>query len=88
MTIAELKRAVMQTNTFKLDNEFMLDIVCDAEREGATYEAWLWHKDYGIKELLFGLPYRDYEAFINTAIPVAEDAKIGYARKYIWEEQQ
>lgn len=82
MTVAELKRAVMQTNTFKLDNEFMLDIVCDAEREGATYEAWFWHKDYGVKELLYGAN-QEYDDFIGTALHYAEDFKDYYAEKYM-----
>ena len=41
-----------QTITFEIENEpgFMVDIVENANE----YEAWLYHKDYGVKSLMFG----------------------------------
>lgn len=40
------------TRTYKYDDQYMIDIVID----GKTYEAWLYNKDYGVKDLMFGSP--------------------------------
>ena len=34
--------------------DFRVDIVLDTDE--MTYSAWLYHKDYGVKELMFGIP--------------------------------
>lgn len=83
MTAKELRRAVAQTSTFKLGEGFLLDITCNAERDPCPeYEAWLWHKNYGVKELLYGAN-QEYDDFIDTALYYAEDFKDYYAEKYM-----
>ena len=86
MTAKELRRAVAQTSTFKLDNGFLLDIVCNAEYDPCPqYQAWLWHKDFGVKELLYGAN-QEYDDFIETALYYAEDFKDYYVEKYMGGE--
>lgn len=86
MTAKELRRAVAQTSTFKLGEGFLLDITCNAERDPCPeYEAWLWHKNYGVKELLYGAN-QEYDDFIDTALYYAEDFKDYYAEKYMGGE--
>ena len=34
--------------------DFRVDIVLDTD--GMVYSAWLYHKEYGVKELMFGIP--------------------------------
>ena len=38
--------------TFGYDDGFRMDIVITEN----NYEGWIYHKDYGVKKLMFGLP--------------------------------
>lgn len=49
-----IKRTKLETITYDVDEGFMIDAVYDPDRE--MYEAWLYHKDYGVKMSMFGLP--------------------------------
>ena len=83
MTVADLKRAVMQTNSFKLDNGFMLDIVCNGEMNGLPhYEAWLYHKDEGVKMFMFGVG-DTYENVLETAVRNVKRFEIFYKQDYM-----
>lgn len=83
MTSKEIKKAVISSTTYKIGEGFLLDIVCNAESDPyPLYQAWFWHKDYGIKEFLFG-SYQDHEDFIETALHYAEDFKDYYVEKYM-----
>ena len=85
MTLSELKRAVVTSTTYKIGGGYLLDIACNAERDPCPeYEAWFWHKDYGVKELLYGAN-QEYDDFIETALYYAEDFKDYYAEKYMGE---
>lgn len=84
MTASELKRAVVTSlATYKLGEGFLLDIVCNAEYDPCpNYQAWFWHKDYGVKELLFGSG-QPFDVFLDCALLYAEDFKSYYAEKYM-----
>lgn len=84
MTVNDLKRAVISTQVFKLGGGFLMEAQCNAEDAIPTYEAYIWHKDYGIKELLFGTPAKDWEAFLDEALYLADDLKSYYAEKYMY----
>lgn len=43
-----------QTITFALDIHSVPGFMVDIVETPTEYEAWLYHKDYGIKELMFG----------------------------------
>lgn len=47
-----MKKSNIKTITFEVNNEpgFFVDIVEDK----VEYGAWLYHKDYGIKQFMFG----------------------------------
>lgn len=56
-----MDRLLLNTYTYKVDEDWRCDIseaVCD---DGVidTYEAWLYHKNVGIKMLMFGVDMRD-----------------------------
>lgn len=45
-----LKLTEIKTKTYEYENGFFVDIVDD----GAAIAAYLWHEEYGVKELMFG----------------------------------
>lgn len=50
-----LKITTQKTWTYKYSDGFMVDIT----KHDNIFEAWLYHKDYGIKELVFGVDVSD-----------------------------
>ena len=89
------------TTTYEVGNEylagFLVDIVEKCDKDGNEphdncWEAWLYHKTIGTKELMFGMLKEDaldYE-FLDM---VADNLKFGtylknYIRTYIWEETE
>ena len=56
----------VQTQTFTVGDGFLVDIIVDALNE--MYEAWIYHRDYGIKELMFGCEWKQncYKEFFDT----------------------
>ena len=55
----------LKTTTYE-DGDFLIDIVETAD----VYEAWLYRKDYGVKDLMFGMLKKDYseDRFLNFVI--------------------
>lgn len=55
----------VQTLTFDVGDGFFVDIVTDNPHK--EYDAWLYHKDYGVKQLMFGGTFEQnrYKDFLN-----------------------
>lgn len=74
------------TTTFCIEsdlyNGFMIDIV---NNDGVTYDAYLYHKNYGIKDHLYGLMCKDisYDDFIENVARNVADYIPGYINDYI-----
>lgn len=47
-----MKRANIYIETYDCGNGFLMDFV----HTDGTYEGWIYHRDYGVKDLIFGLP--------------------------------
>lgn len=63
----KLKPAKIKTMSFYVDQKdgFILEVV----ETKTMYEAWIYHADYGVKKLMFGLMKEDttFNDFIETA---------------------
>lgn len=42
--------------TYDVGDGFYVDMVLDRESKYHSYEAWMFHKDYGVKQLMYGIP--------------------------------
>lgn len=66
------------TTTYDMGDGFRLDIVkdwSDEHSEAWTYEAWVYHKDYGVKKLMFGCKY-------HTGYGIFDDMAKGHFEEY------
>jgi hypothetical protein len=57
----ELKNIITITYEYERDTDFRIDIVID----GTSTEAYLYHKDCGIKSLMFGIDDISKDDFID-----------------------
>lgn len=75
MTKTEIK-----TTTYEYDAGYYIDIVEKSEE----YEAFIYHKDYGIKLHMFGMPksQQDYTAFLDIVEANAGDYIKDYKEEY------
>lgn len=80
-----MKMTNIKTETYVLDDKWMVDI----QTKDDCFEAYLWHKWYGVKELIFGfaikqnnLPDTTYEDFIDMVESEWEDYKCDYIERY------
>ena len=76
-----MKKSNFKTETFTWDGGFMVDVVTTSD----TYEAWIYHKDYGIKELMFGMPKKQqsYEKFIEIVEWNVDDDIFAYMEQHM-----
>ena len=51
-----MRKAKDITITTFCDGDFLIDIV----ETDKAWEAWLYRKDYGVKDLMFGMSKKDY----------------------------
>lgn len=64
----------IKTKTYPLDQGFFLDVTTTCKQ----YDAWLYHKNYGIKEHIYGMNKCDieYDNFLDLIeSTIAEDIK-------------
>lgn len=66
-----MKKIELTTVTFEADYGFMIDIVDNANAKYPTWDVWLYRKDYGIKEYMFGLP-KDRTSNIDAVVAIVE----------------
>ena len=79
-----MKTANFTTVTYDIGGGFYVDIVS----KNNLYEAWIYHEDYGQKELMFGCPkeqqsYSEFVEIVYGNIPWHRDA---YADSMIVDE--
>ena len=62
----DFKMANVHTKTYSSDNKFLVDVV-ETEND---YEAWIYRKGDGIKNLMFGCPktQQSYSEFIELVM--------------------
>lgn len=77
----------ISTVTYSYDpgREWLIDIVTDDEEK--TYTAFLYHRNYGIKEMMFGVYMKDtsLEDFIDDVRLNADDYIAQYVEDYMTE---
>lgn len=58
-------RPTITTQTYSTKKGFLVDIVTKSLKY--EYEAWIYHEEYGIKDLMFGVPteQQTYEEFLE-----------------------
>lgn len=74
----------VKTKTYVADKGYMVDIITTC----ATYSAYIYHRDYGIKILMFGMPKKQqsYEEFLKIVDINFEGHKKQYEREVIEKE--
>lgn len=73
LTTNEMTPAQIVTRTFDVGNEFFIDI----ETEGNEHRAWIYHKGYGVKQLMFGVADQDMDDFmVAVKCDIASSKKI------------
>ena len=76
-----MKMTSNKTDTYNIGTGYKVDIVTLKN----TYEAWIYHKDYGIKELMCGMPkaQQTYRDFIKIVCRNIDNYKQGYEAEYM-----
>ena len=76
-----MKEIKQESRVYEYDDGFRVEIVIGDE----NYEAWLWHKNYGIKASMFGMPksQQSYEDFLETVEATIIEDIIAYAQDYM-----
>lgn len=64
-----------QIDTHELEDGFLVDVVWNYREK--TVEAWLYHEKYGVKQMIFELPYTTLEEGSST-IYSALDASLPF----------
>lgn len=76
------KKANIDIESWEVWDGFILDLVTKGTE---TYEAWIYHTDYGIKTLMWGVPqdsttYGEFKDMVASS--VAENIE-GYKEEYM-----
>ncbi len=81
------KEKSISTATYSYDpgREWLIDIVTDEEEK--TYTAFLYHRDYGIKEMMYGVYMEKHslEDFLLDIDMTASDYIENYVEDYMTE---
>lgn len=88
------KKENIKIETFDVRNDFYVDIIDNPEKE--SYEAFIYEKDCGIKDFMFGCPktQNTYEEFLELIECSLTDYKITYLEERekdeirFWEEYE
>ena len=75
-----MERTEIKIETFKYDENYLIDVVTLKD----TYEAWVYHKNYGVKSLMFGCPIEQqtYQFFLEMVEANADEYIEFYAEEY------
>lgn len=72
------------TTTYNYDGKYLVDII--VKKDEQCYEAWLYNKDYGVKDLMFGVPMdentKSEREFLTLVLNNIQDYIDGYKEKY------
>ena len=58
-----------RTETYWIRDKWFVDITISPNRDAHIIEAWLYHKDYGNKDMMFGEAWDDKEKHTIQPIP-------------------
>lgn len=74
-----MKRANISITTYEC-GEYMVDIATTSD----SYEAWIYRKEYGVKDLMFGMPQaqQTLDEFLDIVEANIEDYAKGYDEEY------
>ena len=64
----------IKTTTYRYNDDFLIDIV----QAGDYLEAWIYRRDYGVKDLMFGTEDIKYDEFLDTVAFNAASYTITY----------
>lgn len=65
--------------------QIMKDYFVQVEDNNEIIEFYLYHKDYGVKTLMFGMPKKEVSDIRQIILDNAEDYILDYIEKYIEE---
>lgn len=81
------KKAKISIESWEAWDGFMFDLVTRSgdTMKDDTYEAWVYHKDYGVKMLMWGVPQdsTDYWGFKDMVASTLEENIEGYREEYM-----
>lgn len=69
-----MKKTNISTTTYQ-DGDFCIDIVAFPEN---YYEAWIYKKDIGVKDLMFGMHEESYDLFLDIVDVNLEEYEESY----------
>ncbi len=74
-----MKELAISTTTYEVLGDFRVDIVHNRADENSSWEAYLYYKSYGVKDLMFGVSDKDetFAEFLELVIGNLGDY-IGY----------
>lgn len=75
------KTCTMAVKMYEVDNEWRVEVI---RKEDGLREAWIYHKDYGVKHLMFGVRAKGQELLDMIEANLLEHIKI-YKDLYICE---
>ena len=78
-----IKLEYIKTTTYACDGGFFVDLI--ENRRGKLHEAYIYHKDYGVKSLMFGCPVSETKHYQFFAMVLAnlEEYKQDYIEEYM-----
>ncbi len=80
-----IKKVETKITTYQLTDNFFVEAFERADKDEATIELWIWHKWYGIKTLLIGLPKKNVGSdgyFSSIEDLITAEFKRGMLRYY------
>lgn len=82
----DITNAFQIMGIFSVGEGFIVEVLNNTLED--TYEAWIYHKDYGTKNLMFGMPVAQqrYKDFLECVECDIEEQKRIYSEDYIYED--
>jgi hypothetical protein len=86
-----MKKINIVTRTYALDDEWLVDIMDNKEED--IFYAWIYHKDYCVKDMMYGWPKHqptglvtDLKTFKEMVLCGWEDYAESYREEYMDED--
>lgn len=73
-----MKKTNISTATYQ-DGDFCIDIVTFPDN---YYEAWIYKKDIGVKDLMFGMRDMNYDLFLDIVDVNLEEYEVSYEEEH------
>lgn len=81
------KMPMVNTTTYAYEKGFMVDIVLEIKDGKLFGEAYIYHKNYAVKDMMFGMFIEDVQEFINYILPKLDDHCGWYFREYNMDDE-